>query len=59
MKVGTSEQLRDEHANDGIDRRGFLKCMAGQCHIPHRGIYCVPSTETGRGVFSWTHEGPG
>ena len=28
MKVEVKEQILEEHDGDGIDRRGFLKCMA-------------------------------
>jgi hypothetical protein len=28
MSENKSDELRHDHNNDGVDRRGFLKCMA-------------------------------
>lgn len=37
MKLEVKEQLVDQHNDDGIDRRGFLKCMAWA----GTGAFCV------------------
>jgi hypothetical protein len=41
MKGEMKEQLLDEHNDDGIDRRGFLKCMAWA----GTGAFCVIKAE--------------